>query len=219
MKFKREDAIHKAVELFLSPDSDFSIINLAEQLGVSANEIYEVYTGKDAVLADFYALVAEESFRLTKAIPDFHEFTLAEKLTAVVHTSFDLLDEQRDFVEQTFKSHFLDSIYYPKVEKAVRQQLKDLVNHDSGVSAYIMITQIDLVYDFYFKEYTHLLRFWLKDRSEGKEKTYALTDKLTSFVEEVLYNKVVDKGFDLAKYFLQNNIIKLPFGLNDWFKG
>jgi hypothetical protein len=97
--------------------------------------------------------------------------------------------------------------------------LKELVSHDSGVSSYLLLTQIDLVYDFYFKEYTHLLRFWLRDNSEGKEKTFALTDKLTSFVEEVLYNKLMDKGVDLAKYFLQNNIIKLPFGINNWFKG
>jgi hypothetical protein len=49
------------------------------------------------------------------------------------------------------------------------------------------------------------VKYWLNDSSKDKERTLALADKLSSLFEEIVYNKTLDKGFDLFKFIFGNN--------------
>ncbi|MDX1672024.1 MAG: hypothetical protein R3211_06760, partial [Balneolaceae bacterium] len=42
---------------------------------------------------------------------------------------------------------------------------------------------------------------------EGKEMTMAFTDKFTSFIQELLYSAILDKGIDLVKFITHRGVI------------
>ena len=66
----------------------------------------------------------------------------------------------------------------------------------------------DIFYKTLSSQFLFLIQYWLKDSSKDKDRTLALADKLSSFFEEIVYNKTIDKGFDLLKFIVGNSDIE-----------
>lgn len=208
----------KAAIYYSQSPSEFTLIDFCISQDISSAELYENFPNKESLFAAYYQHLPTSVYENARSIDGWDEFTLAEKLTMLIHSSFDEFEEILPFAKDTFGPVVTKSVKGELAKKNTTAILKELFSSDRRTSSYIMLVHFDFIYDFYFTEYGHLVKYWIRDSSAGKEKTFALTDKLTGFIQEVVYNNVFDKGVDLARFFLDNRIIKLPFGIDSWLK-
>lgn len=206
-KFKISEA---AVTQYEEHGKDFTLKQVARQADLTVSDIFEYFPNKNAILLFYYESLIVRYRLMLQEIEDFEDYLLAEKLSNFVYTSFDLLKEHESFVQNTFQSLILCSYSTTEFEKRIKHLLSDFFTTDPRISASSGMLMNDYFYRVLYQKYTALIRFWLKDDSEGNEVSMELTDKYTVFLQELMYSAAIDKGFDLAK-FLYTNVIGKSF--------
>ncbi|MEX0609587.1 MAG: hypothetical protein WD016_06825 [Balneolaceae bacterium] len=210
-----------AIELYLK--DNYSIPNLTTKTGKTASEIYALFASKKAVLEFYYPSLVIRYRAMIAEIPDFESYSISEKLSNFIFTLFDMMQEHFSFVEQTYQDMEFSSFSETDFKKEVKLLFKGFFLTDPNIAVSAAFFMGDFFYAFLRSEYLYLVKYWLNDDSEGHERTLALTDKFTGFVEEVVYSKVVDKGFDLFKYAMSNagfakNIPVFGSWVSHWFE-
>lgn len=196
MRKKVSDA---AVMLYMSDRSRFSIRNIAAAAEVSTDDIYTYYSTKDEILSDFYNLIPLLCKHQTTQIDGYNDLKLSDRLSNFMYTTFDLLQEQPAFVEQTFEKWSSSQRCAPWKTRTA-DHIRDILDLDPRVSDLNRVIIPDFGYTIAATIYMQLIRFWLQDTSEGTEKTLALVEKSMVFIQELFYADVLSKGFDLGRY-------------------
>lgn len=187
-----------AIDLYI--EDSFSIPKLTEKTGKTASEIYALFPNKRSILKFYYPSLVIRYRAMVSEIEDFESYSISEKLSNFAFTLFDMMDERQKFVEHTFEKFEWKCLSTSDFQKEVKELFKDFFTNDANIAASAGLFMGDLFYSYLKNQYLYLIKFWLQDNSEDRQRTFALTDKITSFIEEVVYSKIVDKGFDLFKY-------------------
>ena len=189
-----------AVDLYL--EDNFTIPNLTDKTGNTASEIYALFPNKKAILKFYYPSLVIRYRAMVEEIEDFGDYSIAEKLSNFIYTLFDMMDERREFVKETFYKYEWKCTSKTEFQQEIKALLKDFFTSDGRIATSAGFFIGDLFYASLKTQYLYLVKFWLEDESNDRERTFALVDKLTGFTGEVVYSKIVDKGFDLFKYSL-----------------
>jgi AcrR family transcriptional regulator len=202
-----------AVTLYEKNGGNFTVAELSAETGIEQNTIYELFPGKKSILKYYYNTIVLRYRFMIEEIDGFKEFSISEKLSNFMFTSFDLLNEHPAFVKETFYDYQCKAFKTSSFEKEVDELFKTFFEEDPNISISAAVFTGSSFYALLRQKYLAIVLFWLHDDSEHKDKTFALVDKLNSFVEEVMYNKVIDKGFDLLKFSLTSSgmFSDLPF--------
>lgn len=213
---KRARIVNAALDLYVNESDKFTLKNIAKKARVKEAEIYSYFPNKTAILKDFYSGIVPQYKEMIREIEGFDQYDLSEKLSNFVYSSLDMMQERRDFVEKTFDDLIVGSYQKPEFQYQVERLVEDFVKEDPRIAGSNQYLLNSFSYNFLSKEYLKLVRFWIGDESAGSEKTMALTDKLTAFLNEILYTSVLDKGFDLGHFLVTNRIIRpnIPFWEN-----
>ena len=191
----------------------FSLKGFAEYLEEDEQEIYQYFPESDDLLQFYYELQVLKYRQMVEEIDDFDQLSLAEKLSNFAYTMFDLFSEDRQFVAATFEQEILHTYYKSDFQEDVEDLFKEYIEADPRVSTSSQFVTWPLFYSFLANEYLHLVHFWIDDSSENYEKTMAFTDKMTIFLQELMYSKILDKGFDLGRFLTSNGVISHRYPL------
>ncbi|MDZ7715987.1 MAG: hypothetical protein U5J95_07200 [Balneolaceae bacterium] len=207
------DITEIACHLYVKNNGSFTFKDIAKELELDPAEIFDYFPNKKAVLQFYYASLVIRYRFMIEEIDDFETYSLSEKLSNFTYASFDMMKEQQEFVEATFKSEVVHNFSTTGYEKYIEQMLRHFFRNDTRISASSSLVMRPLFFQLLRKKYLYLINFWLDDDSEGKELTMELTDKLTAMIQEIMYSPVVDKGFELIKFLVTNGIItrNIPF--------
>ncbi len=200
-KFEIADA---ATNLYIKGDGEFTVKDVAKEVGLDPAEIFDYFPNKKAILQFYYASLVIRYEMMIDEIDGFDSFTLSEKFSNFAFTSFDMLKEKEMFVQATFSELIQRSFSKTDFEKEIERLVKKFLQDDPRLSIASTIVQNNYFYNFLRLQYLELVNFWLNDESEDHELTMELTDKLTSFLQELMYNTIIDKGFDLTKFVYAN---------------
>jgi len=204
-----------AIDLYI--EDKFTIPNLTSKTGKTASEIYSLFPNKNAILKFYYPSLIVRYQAMISEIDDFDSYSISEKLSNFAFTLFDMMDERREFVEDTFDKYVWTCSSKSEFQKLIKSLFKDFFTSDGKIATSAGFFMGDLFYSSLKIQFLSLIKFWLDDNSEGRERTFALTDKITGFIEELIYSKIVDKGFDLAKYSMSAfGFNKQVEDFNDW---
>jgi hypothetical protein len=204
--------------LDLKAENKFSIPNLTDKTGKTASEIYAFFPNKKSILKFYYPSLVFRYRAMVGEIEDFDSYSISEKLSNFIFTVFDMMAERREFVEETFNKYEWTCTSSTDFQKEIKSLFKDFFTSDGKIATSAGFFMGGLFYNSLKTQYLMLIRFWLQDDSEDRERTFALTDKITGFIEELVYSKIVDKGFDLAKYSLGAfGFSQQVEDFNDWF--
>ena len=204
-----------AIDLYI--EDKFTIPNLTSKTGKTASEIYSLFPNKNAILKFYYPSLIVRYQAMISEIDDFDSYSISEKLSNFAFTLFDMMDERREFVEDTFDKYVWTCSSKSEFQKLIKSLFKDFFTSDGRIATSAGFFMGDLFYSSLKIQFLFLIKFWLDDNSEGRERTFALTDKITGFIEELVYSKIVDKGFDLAKYSMSAfGFNKQVEDFNDW---
>lgn len=210
-----------AVDLYIRQNGSFTLMAIAKELDITVAEIFNYFPNKRAILQFFYASLVFRYQLMVDEIKDFDSYMLSEKLSNFAYASFDMLGERKPFVDATFEKLILCSYEKTAYEKEVEKLLKRFMENDSLVSSTSAVFLNQCLFSFLRRQYLGLVRFWLNDESEDYELTMELTDKVTNFMQEVMYSAVLDKGFDLIKFLASNSkafLQNIPFAKNIFSK-
>ena len=194
-----------------------SIPDLVQATKLSATEIYEHFPNKKAILAYFYPALVLQYWAMIDEIEDFEDYSISEKFSNFIYTMFDLMGERQHFVNDTFDKLVFRKGSSSDFHEETTTLFKEFLTTDGNIAVSAGFFMGDFYYKTLASQYLFLIKYWLNDKSDNKERTLALSDKLASLFEEVVYNKALDKGFDLIKYILGGKDFEswLP-NLDDW---
>jgi len=201
----RSSIIHAAIDLYLEDKTKYNMRNVAMKLEIEPAVVYKHFPTKESILKAFYKDLVKNYQEMTKEIEDFASYTLAEKMQNFTYASFDMLGEQREFFNHTFDKMVIKVGTSKGMGKDVKTMLKYWITEDEQIADSARPFIGSFTYEVLTKEYFQLLRFWKTDESENAERTVALTDKLSTLIEELFYSKVVDKTIDTVKYIFQQS--------------
>lgn len=201
IKFAIADA---ATDLYIEGDGHFWIKDAADRVDIDPAEVFNYFPDKKSILQFYYASLVIRYEAMVDEIEEFEAYTLSEKLSNFAFVSFDMLHEKEAFVEATFKDLILRSFVKTEFEKEVERLIKHFIETDEQLSISSALIQNKCAYSCLRRQYLELVRFWLNDTTDNKELSMELTDKLTSLLQELMYNNILDKGFDLAKFMASN---------------
>lgn len=204
---------YAAVDLYAEKGDTFTLHELADRVDADVADIFYYFPNKESVLCFFYDSLVIRYRMMVDEIDDFGTYTLSEKLSNFIFTSFDMLAEKQTFVEASWQKLVRKSYSCADYEKAIEKLFSDFLENDPGISVSSMLIDRPFFHRLMVNRYLALVDFWLQDESEDKELTIEFTDKLTSLLQEVLYSSVADKTFDLLKFIYANNIWcrQIPF--------
>ena len=199
---QKQKIVSTAIALYIDDRANFTIANIARKIRIKKVDIYSLFNSRSAILKYYYPLCVERYRIMTAEIDDFATWSLEEKLANFAYALFDMLQEEREFVDE----HFTEAIFHgsatSRFEHDVEALLKEFIGEDCTTG---------WLASFLAREYLHLVRFWLADESSDAQRTMALVDKATSFVGEAVHSSaLIYKGIDLTKYLVVNDIIKIP---------
>ncbi|MFH5833535.1 hypothetical protein [Halalkalibaculum sp. DA384] len=200
-----------AVEQYEKEGKNFTLKQVSRQADCTVADILEYFPGKKAILQFYYTGLLVRYRLMLEDIEGFDDYLLAEKLSNFVYTSFDLLDEHKSFVRETFTPLIFCSYSGTGFEQQTRELLERFFSGDPRISSSSALLMNRYFYQVLYRKYTVLIRFWLKDTSEEQEVSMELTDKYTAFLQELMYSAAVDKGFDLAKFLFSNAVFSSGF--------
>lgn len=189
----------KAVELY-EKNGKVSIPDLVNATGKSASEIYDLFPNKKAILKFYYPALIYQYWAMIEEIEGFEDFEISEKFSNFIYTLFDMMGEHQHFVDETYKKMVFYEGHKSEFHKEVKALFKEFLTTDADIAVSAGFFMKDYYYSLLASQYLFLIKFWLGDESENKDRTLALTDKLTTLYQETVYNKTLDKGFDLLKF-------------------
>lgn len=201
MKFAMADV---ATDLYIQGDGRFYIKDIAKEVDITPAEVFNYFPNKKSILEFYYASLIIRYEMMINEIDGFNSYTLSEKLSNFAFTSFDMLQEKETFVEATLSDYVLNSFTKTDFEKELERIIKQFLQNDDHISISSTLVLNSYSYAFLRRQFLELLRFWINDTSEDKELSMELTDKVTAVLEELMYNPVIDKSFDLAKFIHAN---------------
>ena len=196
---KKIEITWAAVQLY-EDNGRISIPDLVNATGMSASEIYTLFPDKNAILAYYYPALIFQYWGMIDEIEGFEGYQISEKLSNFIYTQFDMMDEHTGFVKKTFGDLAFSKGWDSDYHSEITSLFKEFLTTDGSIAVSAGFFMKDFFYKTLASQYLFLVKYWIGDTSENKERTLALTDKLTGLFEEVVYNKTIDKSFDLAKY-------------------
>ena len=211
IKFTIADA---AAELYVEGDGQFYIKDVAQEVDIDPAEVFNYFPNKQSILRFYYTSVVYRYRMMIEEIEGFENYTLSERFSNFAYTSFDMLQEKKAFVDLTFDQLIFYSYEKTDFEKEIEYLIREFLDHDSRLSASSEMVKGECLYTFLRKKYLGLVHFWISDDSEDRELTMELTDKLTNFLQELMYNSIADQGFELSKFIYANReefLNKVPF--------
>lgn len=209
---KKIEITWKAVELF-EKKGKVSISALVKETGFTSSEIYSSFPNKNAILEYYYPALVLQYWAMIEEIEDFESYSLSEKFSNFAYTLFDMMAENERFLKATYDKYVFRKGSSSDFHKEVTELLKHFLTSDADISVSAGFFMKGYYYSFLSSQLLFLIKYWMKDTSSGKERTLALTDKLTSLLQESVYNKTIDMGFDLMKYVFTSSEIEksIPF--------
>lgn len=197
---KRVQIAESAAERYVV-NPRFTIRSLADETGISSEEIFELFPNRRSILRYYYesrVLLAQEQ---ASAIKGYAEFTLSEKLSQLFLTILDLFGEQREFVLTSYKEFVLCDGQRGRFKQQLKEALKTIFSNDADIaSSAAPFVNSRFTYNAILLQFHALIRFWSEDESHLNENSMALVDKWSAFHQELFYSKIADKGFDLARF-------------------
>lgn len=202
-----------AASIYVENGGSFTFKEIAKRLEVPPASLFDYFSNKKSILEFYYTSLVIRYHLMIDEIDDFQSYSLSEKLSNFIYASFDMIEEQEAFVHDTFGSTIRQCHTKTEYEQLIEETCRDFFRNDEHLSMSSSLVLRSPFFVILRISYLQLVAFWLDDESEGREQTMELTDKLTSFLQELMYSSVADKGFELLKFMISNGIItrNIPF--------
>lgn len=207
----RRALVRAAVDLFTEKGfAGASMREIAIRAGVAAGTIYNYFPTKEKIFFAYFDIRQEAVLDSLATETGFGEFTLKEKLQALIESLLESYQEDREFVAASFKT-LLDSPMKTFTElRPIKKRFTDTVRgfFAAAVEAEEIPEQpfegflVNLYWD-----YTNLVvLYWLSDSSDGFANTSRLIDLSLDIYVGVVLSGIVTNTAEILSFLFKSHI-------------
>ncbi len=207
----RRDIIRHAVDLITELGYDgASMKQIARAAGIGDATIYKYFANKEKIVLAYYELVLQIALELVAEIPGWDDFSLQERLQALVDALLEILLADREFVEISRDLAADSPLLLLREQMPMQQQLKQqLLTWINAAEARAEIPPCDfknMIAGLFLDYLLAVLTYWLKDDSEEFSQTTQLVDLTLGLLCSALASGVLNKVSDLLSFLLRNQL-------------
>jgi hypothetical protein len=182
-----------------------SVHRFCQDLGISEKDFYMAFPNLDSVEKHFWKAWIESIFTAVSAGKEWSSFSAKERYLAFLFAFTGEALEHRSLLEQRFGK--LTLLCRPTSLDSLKNSFKDfasdLIHHgmDQGEIAHRGALG-NLYPEVLYIHWRSVLEYFLKDDSEGFERTDAFIEKTVEFAFDLLRTQAIDSAADLARFLL-----------------
>ena len=182
-----------------------SVHRFCEDLGISDKDFYMAFPNLDAVEKHFWKAWIESIITAVSAGKEWSSFSAKERYLAFLFAFTGEALEHRSLLEQRFGK--LTLLCRPTSLDSLKNSFKDfasdLIHHgmDRGEIAH-RGSLGNLYPEVLYIHWRSVLEYFLKDDSQGFERTDAFIEKTVEFAFDLLRTQAIDSAADLARFLL-----------------
>ncbi|NNF03239.1 MAG: hypothetical protein HKN17_02130 [Rhodothermales bacterium] len=191
---------------------------IVELTGLGRDEVDRIAPDEPRLRAVCQRYMVEVAARQAAGVPEYDRFTLQERLGTFVFILLDVIERHESFVRQTLPSPLTGPLN--PFEGSVRRVLRPILDAvdvpsvnrfgvTSAPSAAVAANGI-----------VWLIRAWIRDDSEEKQRSTALIDRSLSLMAASMTNPVPQRGIELLRYGVEAGYLpldRIPV-VGDWFR-
>lgn len=207
----RRDIIRHAVDLITEHGFDgASMKQIARTAGIGDATIYKYFASKEKIVLAYYELVLQIALELLAEIPGWDQFSLQERLQALVDALLEILLADREFVEISrdlaADSPLLILREQMPMQQVLKQQLLSWINQAEACNEIPPCDFKNMIAGLFLDYLLAVLAYWLKDDSEEFNQTTQLVDLTLGLLCNALVSGVLNKVSDLLSFLLRNQL-------------
>lgn len=181
------------------PQSTYELIKF---LGATDEAFYENYSSVEALLQEIWKNFFETTQSQVQEDEQYQNFSVREKLLALYYTWTENLQKYRSFIEIVTKQNKLCSFdQYRKLKDTFKSSAQELLNEALETGEVQNRNFLNQSYpEILWWLLIYILNFWLKDTSQGFERTDAAIEKAVNLFFELAGKTFIDSLIDFAKF-------------------
>lgn len=177
---------------------------LAEEAGAQESSFYDHYNSLDALEKSIWRNYHQNTLDKIENSEEYSGYSVREKYLLYVFTLLEILKEDRSYLLFVSDQHLKSCSYFKAYLNAFTSYIKDLVSMGIGSGELVERPLYERVYPgFFVLNITMVIRYWLRDESDGFEKTDAFVEKSVNALFDLMSPNVVDSIVDFGKYVAQ----------------
>lgn len=192
----------------------FSLAEVASHHNITLRELLLHFKNREELLAYYYESRWILFQTLKEQVPDYHGYTIEEKLSNLIYSLLDLMSPQKEFIRKTFSHYVLiprelsgcsrmkSCTRRTPFHEAFNSEIRSMFSREeiSKTSKVIVATPaLELIW----LSFLGIIRYWLQDTSKDGENTAALIDKFTAVLAELATSSLGDKMIDLGRFLMR----------------
>ena len=200
------DLIEKLIQ---SGQRNYGKVDLADMAQITQTPLADIkrhFRSTDEWIDAFYCQIVAEYRIMMEAIPDFQQYTMGEKLANFCFTSMDVMRDHEQLVHCTYHPFILNRFTSTHFERSVEELFREFTVDDNRIALSNQLLLISPVFTYWSREYLYMIGYWLS-HPDSDEEIMVLVEKMTSLLNEILYNGVLDKTLDLGKFLIENGFV------------
>lgn len=186
-----------------------SVFKFAKDLKMKEEEFYDYFTSFDAIKSAVWVQLFENSVTAIESQEVYKEYSAREKLLGFLFTIIEEWKKNRSYLLAQYAKHQQNRKILPNEVKAFRERFKDFANEiilegketEEIANRPVIADKYDEVL---WLQVWFVFQFWLKDTSQGFEKTDAAIEKSVNLAFDLMGKSALDTFVDFAKFIYQN---------------
>ncbi|MEL6132399.1 MAG: TetR family transcriptional regulator C-terminal domain-containing protein, partial [Bacteroidota bacterium] len=183
-----------------------SVQDFMQKMGKTEADFYEVAGSFEGLEQSIFIDYFEETLDRLRQAPEFQAYDSGQRYAALYFTWLEVLGNNRSVV-RIIQQHdsgwlwpdYLEAVKTPFVN-FIKELLQDGVDEDEIADRWFINNSYTTIL---WEQAKNTLSYWLKDNSQGFERTDALVEKQVRFVFDLIRPNLIDSGWDLLRYVVQ----------------
>ncbi|MCG8308809.1 MAG: TetR/AcrR family transcriptional regulator [Cytophagales bacterium] len=179
-----------------------------EELKMKEATFYKYFASFENLEKEFWKSIFDKTVSSIQGQEVYASYSVNEKLLAFYFSWVEELKDYREFVIHTIKNERIYELY-PKVFESFKSGFVefggDLIKE--GIASDEIADRMYITEKYKYLLWCQpvsIIKFWVKDKSEGFEDTDALIEKTVNFSFDLMRSNGIDSFFDLAKFHIQH---------------
>ena len=185
-----------------------SILSFVEELKLKEDTFNKYFKSFEQLENDFWKFICERTIQNIQKQEVYQSYSINEKLLAFYFSWIEELTDYREYVTFVMQGEKIYELY-PSSFESFKHSFEAFSSQliEEGISTEEIANRLFIAdkykYVLWYQPVS-IVKFWVKDKSNGFEDTDALIEKTVNFSFDLMRSNGMDSFFDLAKFHIQH---------------
>jgi len=194
-----------------------SLRDVARRVGLSDGVIYKHFASKEKILLAYYAAKMEGLRKEGAALLGKADYSLTEKVQALLEFQIARYEGEKDFLEKTFHATFVAaSLMWSEVaamRKVYLETVGAFVKAAESKGEIPEVVWAGVVDEMLWCHYMGVMMYWLKDDSENHEDSSQFIDRTVNLFAAVVGGPLLKQAEELVGFLVNRHLMPLLMNL------